>query len=510
MPDGESEQAWWLGRRVEICLLAGHVPEALALVRSWPYADRASGVLNAANSLAAHGQRPAARELLTDALGRVRDPQARYGLQAAFVNLFCTAPDVPMEEFTREMRRLERLAQASPGQQARFTEDREADARARGATDWLEAELRQQWRNGAGDIAAGDGLAKLYLDQKRWETLRALVAAINARPNLPETTLSGLAARLVKAGQAPMALALSERLCRRFPQNATYSLLRARARWDDGQRAEATKILDTLDASGIFREGSDVPAANLWLELGERAQARASLQRALERDPSGAHTGAVRRRLVALDLEDRRLDEATDLLPSAYRDASPAELVTLATLLDAAGLLVVDPSADLPGGDLPLTFARRAQWLVAVCERLQADRRTDDLWRLAQAHPELLPAAPALVASLRRTATAAQLPALAGCLREAIRRAEDPSPRLEHELARTLVRQAEASSDAATNFLTEAYELAPDDFAVVRPLAETFRRQGQTARAAEVLKPFLTADALPSEREAARQTLGVH
>ena len=218
----------------------------------------------------------------------------------------------------------------------------------------------------------------------------------------------------------------------------------------------------------------------------------------------------MRRRLVALDLEDRRADEANDLLPSAYRDASPAELATLATLLDAAGLLVVDASADLPGGDLPLTFSRRAQWLIAVCERLQADRRTDDLWRLAQAHPELLPAAPALAASLRRTATAAQLPVLAGCLREAIRRAEDPSPRLEHELARTLVRQAEASSDTAANFLTEAYELAPDDFAVVRSLAETFRRQGQAARAAEVLRPFLTADALPSEREAARQTLGVH
>ena len=102
------------------------------------------------------------------------------------------------------------------------------------------------------------------------------------------------------------------------------------------------------------------------------------------------------------------------------------------------------------------------------------------------------------------------MPALADCLREAIRRSEDTTPRLEHELARTLALLAETSPAGADNLLTEAYELAPDDFAVARPLADTFRRQGQQARANDVLKPFLTADALPSEREAARRTLGLN
>ena len=511
LPNSEAEQAWWLGRRIEIYLLTGHAPEAVALARGWARDGRAGGVIDAANSLAAHGQQPAARELLTDALSRASDPQTRYGLQAAFVSLCGRAADVTQDVFVREMRRLEHLAQASPGQQARFAEDRETLARARGATDWLEAELRRQWRDGAGDIAAGDGLARLYLDQKRWEPLRALVAAIDARPNLPETTLSALASRLVKAGQSPMALALAERLCRRFPQNAAYSLLRARARWDSGQRTEAAQALDALDAAGTFREASDAPAAALWLELGERARARASLQTALTRDPSGAHTGNVRRRLVALDLEDVHPDEAANLLASAYRDASPTDLATLAESLDGAGLLVINAAGDLPGGDdLPLTFARRAQWLAVVCGRLQTDGRGDDAWRLALANPDLFPAVPALAATLRRSATAAQLPALADALREAIRRAEDPSPRLEHELARTLVRQAEASPDTAANLLTQAYELAPDDFAVARPLAEAFRREGQAARAGDVLKPFLTADALPSERDAARQTLGLN
>ena len=511
-PDSEAEGAWWTARRVELFLLAGHSSEAVDLARTWVHDGRTAGVVEAANSLAAHGQRPAAREVLVDAIGRARDPQTRYGIQAAFIKIFCTGKDVPAEAFLRELRRLERFSRAAPGQAARYVEDRAAIVRARGESGPLEADLRRQWRDGAGDIAAADGLGRLYLDERRWEPLRSLVAAIEARPNLPETILSGLAQRLVKAGQAPVALGLSERLQRRFPQNPAYALLRARALWESGRREEAAGVLDALDASGIFRESPDAPAAALWLELGQRDRARASLQAALERDPSGVRSAVPRRRLVALDAEDKRLDQATGLFISAYRDPAAADLGSLVESLEAAGQLTVDAAGSLPGGELPLTFVRRAQLLAGVCGRLQTTGHADAAWRLALAHPELFPAVPTLVASLRQTATPAQLPALASSLREALRQALEASPRLQHELARTLARAAEtpvAGADA-TNLLTEAYELAPDEFAVARPLAEALRRQGQQARALEVLKPFLAAGALPSERNAARQTLGLN
>ena len=508
-PDSEPEQAWWLGKRVEIFLLSGHAAEAVALARRWAEEGHATGLLEAVNSLANGGQRPAAREILTEAVNRAREPTVRYALQAAFVRLFCTDKDVPTEVFLREVRRLEHLAQTTVGLSARYAEDRYNVARARGATDWLEAELRRQWRDGAGDIAAGDWLGRLYLDQKRWEPLRGLVAAIEVRPNLPETVLSGLASRLVNEGQPSMSLALFERLRRRFPQNAGYAVLRARALWVCDRRAEAAGVLDSLDAAGTFRETGDAPAAALWLELGERDRARASLQTALARSPQGTRAALLQRRLATLDIEDKRLDEAASLLATIYRDPTQTDLGLLMNYLDAAGQLVVNAAGDLPGGDLPLTFVRRAQLLAAVYGRLQTDGRADEARRLVEAHPELLAAAPKLAASLRQTATETQLPALISCLREAGRQSPSPSPRLEHELARTLVLAAKAPSADPTNLLTEAYEFASDDFSVARPLAEAFRSQGHQTRAADVLKTFLTADALPSEREAARRTLGL-
>ena len=185
--------------------------------------------------------------------------------------------------------------------------------------------------------------------------------------------------------------------------------------------------------------------------------------------------------------------------------------------LEAGGKLKGTPTGELPGGEVPLTFSRRAQLLEALCERLRRTDRKEAAFQLATAHPELLSMVPTLAVILRRDAGPEQFPALAKLLEEAIRQAEIPVDLLRSQLAKICLRQAELAVDSspsrrgeALNFLTQAYELEPGDFAVARSLAAAFRERHQDARAATVLKPFLQEDALPTERAAARHVLGLN
>ena len=432
-------------------------------------------------------------------------------MQRVFVDLFCTAQDVPPETFLREMRRLERFASIAPGQRAQYQTDRSALAIARGATEWLENELKQEWRGGAGDIAAGDLLAKLYFETKRWEPLHQLVAAVDARPNLPEQTLYSLALRLAETGHAALALPITERLYQRFPQNAEYVLLRARTLWDSGRRQDATRALEAADAANIFREGASSQAAGLWATLGERGRARLSLEETLARDPFAVRSAPTQVWLATFDLEDHRVDDAYRLLASAYRHPATADMEPLVNALAASGRLEADTGGDLPGGDLPMIFLRRAQLFAAVGERLRRDGHTDEAFSLIRAHPELLTEVPGFAEALRRNATAEQIPALTTLLETAVAGSEFGSPPLARMLAKLLLRSAEdapTGSADAMNLLTRAHELAPDDFAVSRFLAASFLTQGQSAQAAELLRPYLTEEALPSDRGAARHALG--
>ena len=516
-PVSESEQAWWFGRRVGLYLAAGRPREAVELARQWVTDGKTAGLTEAGSSLAMQGQRPAARELFTMAARNARDPLVRFQMQQALVQFVYTERDVPMDDFLREMRRLERFANAVPGQRQQYLQDRYTFAVARGATEWLENELQREWSEGQGEVAAGERLVDLYFETKRWDALQRLVAAVDARPNLPEQTLASLETKLVKAGRAAWALPVAERLCRRFPLNAEYTLTRARALWQAGLHEEAVRVLGVLDAGTVFREDHTGRAALVYLEFGERARAIASLEQTVALDPLAVRSVSLHCRLAALYVEDKRMDEAYRLLTVAYRNPSQTDLGTLVDYLQSAGRLEVNASGELPGGELPLTFLRRAQLLAAVYDRLHRTGRGQEAFRLAAAHPELLPAVPGLAATLRRNAVPEQVAALATLVESAISQAEGGSVKaLQSELAKLYVRRAGLLSanqppqtGEALNFLTQAYELAPDDFLVARPLAFAFRAQHQDARANAVLAPFLSADALPTERAAARQVLGM-
>ena len=141
---------------------------------------------------------------------------------------------------------------------------------------------------GRGEFSAGEQLVGFYLDTHQTEPLRHVVQAIDARPNLPEQSLAGIEKRLVAADLAGVALPLSERLFRRFPQNEVYGLVRAEVLWKTGQTAEAGRLLEALDGNACFREDLSVRIGALYEKLGEAERARSFYVRAVQRDPAGA------------------------------------------------------------------------------------------------------------------------------------------------------------------------------------------------------------------------------
>ncbi len=515
-PDAESDQSWWFGRRVELYIATGHAPEAVELAWQWVRDGKTDGLTVAGSDLAMRGQRPAARELFAAAVRLARDPLVRFQMQQALIQFVYVEKDTPMSDFVREMQRLERLADTAPGQSWKYAYDRYTFAIARGATEWLENELKGEWKDGQGDVGAGERLADLYFETKRWDPLQRLVAAFDARPNLPEQLLYSLETRLVKTGHAAWALPISDRLCRRFPLNADYIATRARALWQSGQRDEAIRVLDALDAAGVFRDDFAGRAALVYLEMGDRAHAISSLERTVALDPLAVRSAPLYCRLAALYLDDKRPDDAYALLAVAYRHPSQTDMEPLVNYLEGAGRLKIDAVCELPGGDLPLTFRRRAQLLSALYDRLQRSGHSGEAFRLAIAHPELLSAVPALATRLRTNAMPEQLPAVTRLVEDAIRQADGPAKPLENELAKLYVRRAELAaasqppqSDEALAFLKRADELEPADFSVARPLAVALQEQHRPADASTVLAPFLGAVALPTERASARQVLGM-
>ena len=501
-------------RLVRLYLTTGRTREAADLAREWIRDGRLDNIPEVAASFTEQGQRPIADELLAAAARRTHDPAVRFRLQQALVTQLAD-PSEPTPAFIREMRRLEGLADASDGLRYQFSSIQFELASKRGATEWLESELKKQWRGEQSNIVAGNKLALLYQNSKQEGPLREIVSTIDHRPNLPQEILFSLESRLVEGGYASLALPLSERLYRRFPQNEEFALMRARALWKSDHRDEATRLLDVVDAGSAFRDDFSGQIGLLYLELGDKARARASFERTVARDPLAVRTPDLHGRLAMLYVEDQRLAEAYRLLRAAYRNPAMADMEPLLDFLAASKRLKVDEAGHLPGGEFPLTFTRRAQLLAAVYDRLMPSARAEDGRRLVVAHPELLAAAPGLAARMSRDATPGEMSGLTALLENALSQMDPPAPRLRNELAKLYVRRAELALSGqppqpadAIDHLTRATQLQPDDFATARQLATLYREQKQDSRAAEVLKPFLTPEALPMERDQARQALG--
>ena len=464
------------------------------------------------------GQPSLIREWLRTAVRRARDPQTRFQIQQQLLQKDLASPTEPTAEFAREVRRLEKFAQALPALKSAYETARYTLARQRGADHWLEGELQREWREGRGEFAAGEQLVSFYLDTRQTEPLRRVVQAIDARPNLPEQSLAGIEKRLTDADLAGMALPLSERLFRRFPQNDLYGLDRAKVLWKTGQTAEADRLLEALNGSAFFREDLSARIGALYEELGDIERARSFYARAVQRDPSGMRSAAVCLRLAQIETRRKNLPEVRRLLQIAYRHPAAAnDLTPVVDFLQASGELGGSGSRGLPGAEFPLTFTKRGQLLTLVYQRLKTLGCLPEAQAMVAAHPGFLAVSPALAAAWRQDAKPEQVPAFIALLEDAAGLLDGPTPRLERDLAALYLRWSDDEANAnpqdvaaRLDHLARAQRFAPDDFEVARRLAALCWENNQADRAAAALQPFLAYDAVPAEREQARALLARH
>ena len=507
-----------VGQLADLYLRTGRTDQAKDLVLGLLKTNSLESLPGVAQAFAQAGQQPLIREWLRTAVRRARDPQTRFQLQQQLLQNNLASPTEPAAEFAREMRRLEKFAQALPALKSVYETARYALARQRGADHWLEGELQRGWREGRGEFAAGEQLVSFYLDTRQTEPLRRVVEAIDTRPNLPEQSLAGIEKRLTDANLAGMALPLAERLYRRFPQNDLYGLDRAKVLWKTGQTAEADRLLEALDGSAFFREDLSARIGALYEELGETERARSFYVRAVQRDPAGERSAAVCLRLAQIEIRRKNLPEVRRLLQIVYRQPAAAnDLTPLVDFLQASGELSGSGSRGLPGAEFPLTFTKRGQLLTLVYQRLKTLGRLPEAQAMVATHPGFLAVSPALTAAWRQDAKPEQAPAFIASLEDAAGLLDGPTARLSRDLATLYLRRSDDEANAnpqdmaaRLEHLARAQRFAPDDFEVARRLAALCWENQQADRAVAALQPFLAYDAVPAEREQARELLARH
>ena len=153
---------------------------------------------------------------------------------------------------------------------------------------------------------------------------------------------------MIKTGHAAWALPISERLCRRFPQNADYTLMRARALWQSGRHDEAVQVLDILEAQRVFQDNFSGDVARLYAELGDRARAISSLELTTALDPNAVRSLPLYCELAKFYLMDGRSDEAGRLLATAYRNPVQSDMEPLMDYFEATGKLMANSNGELP------------------------------------------------------------------------------------------------------------------------------------------------------------------
>ena len=490
---------------------AGRIEDARVLGEHLVEDDSAAALPAVAEILAAAGQKGVARELLSSAVRRKRDPRLRYYAQQALVALYATPAD-DLAAFTREMHRLEQFAHADPALRNTFAAARYQFARQRRAYDWLEGELRRAWGDSNGDLTAGENLVALSLETHRDDRLAETVAAIDHHPDLPEQMLHTLEEQLVQNGQGPLALPMLERLRGRFPQNVAYAEDQARAFWQAGRRDDAASVLERLDATSVFHEEIVGQAGAVYAELGDKARAREKFETAVRHDDPVVRYPWIDLRLAQFDLEDHHPADARHRLKLAYRNPTCTDPTPLIDYLAASEKsLEASARGSFVFGDFPLTYLRRAQLLAAIVTRLGDHGKDADARRWVDAHPELVPGAPGLIGVIGNKLGPADLPAFVGLMETVAEQTQTPPPMFERELAALYLRWAQMDAvnpGDALDHLARAHELAPDDFEIARHLATACIAQNQRERAVSALAGFLGPDALPDDRKEAQQTLG--
>ena len=269
------------------------------------------------------------------------------------------------------------------------------------------------------------------------------------------------------------------------------------------------------------RENIDAEIGATCVELGDAAVARLYLERAVGSDPLASHTPQAHLQLAGLDMDAGRWSDARRHLRAAWRVPSRDEFAGLARYLCAISPPGPDGAARLGGRDFPLSFIQRAKLLLPLTAALDKAGRREDATELLTARPSWLTVAPEYVQTLREHLSPddAQAPAkLASLIEATVAQADPPCLYLNRQLAALYTAFAERelgaegvpvprATEIAAEQLGRARVLAPDYFPAAKRLARLQIEQGKGVVAAQTLRDFLAADALPEHRAEAAALL---
>ncbi len=423
---GQDEAA---SRLTQLYLAANRVDDARQLAQTLAREGKYEALPNIASDLARSGQHGIARELLTAAVRRVHEPNLRFRLQQTLVGLSPASGD-DLRGFLIGMKRLETLARDMPTARNSWEAIRYKLARQAGADAWLEQELARRWDGGRGDYNAGERLAALCIETRQDDRLRETITAFDHRPLLPDQLLFGLENALVQAGHASLALPISERLCRRFPQNIDYALGRATVLWKSERHEEACRLLERVEAGAVLRDDVTERVALVYLGLGAKEHAQATFEGVVQSDPAAVRSPGSFLQLARLYSDEGRGREAASLLRVAYRQDACDDFHPLVQALAASGQLEGSRALEMPAADFPLSFHRRARLLGAVYDFLIQQARVSEARSLWLKYPEFLADNPGSAADLCRDLPMPELPGCVQALQTAADQFFNPLPRL--------------------------------------------------------------------------------
>ena len=238
---------------------------------------------NLASSIANKGWKKPAAALLQYAMRKAVKPRAAFELQVKIIGL--VSPREERSLFDRLMGRLEKIAGNDPESldlflalqidvASKFQMEEEYSRR------WVDA-----WRNGGGTVADGMMLAEYDSQKNKGVELRGVCVALLAKRDIDSHSLGRLNWILAHAGFYDLAAKSSEMLCHRNPADVNRALDRIRNLHRSGQKAWALSALENLRAREVFDDTITGRVAEVYLEMGNTAEARQAFVAAIRADP---------------------------------------------------------------------------------------------------------------------------------------------------------------------------------------------------------------------------------
>ena len=468
-------------------------------------ANAATATFVVADALVARNDADAARAVLRQAVARAGDPRRQFPLQAKLVELLPS--EHPPAATMREFRKLREMA--SEGESlATYFESAQRAATRLAREEEFERELREQWNDGDGPVAAGVALLAWTIERNEAAGLDALCDELLFHRDASKTELGRIAGLLAGTARPGLEVKALERIARTDPMEPAHMILWAQRLHRLGKVEDAFGVLEELGWRAVLNREIPGKVAQALVELGAPDRARRHFADALQFDPD-ARNSSVHLAFAGVLLEKQELGEARRVLQAVYRNPGNREYGRLLDYLDARGHL---ETLDEQIGDFGIENTRLPMVGAELLKHYERKREVVAAAKLLTEHPELISAG--VLPRLRALAkTREHFIAVAEVLEQTLAELYKFAPEAEEELAHLELAWAEfelAQSDraAAIKHLEHGHELRPEHFAIAKKLSGLYGEAAEPQKAIDTLQAFITASRNPAEKEQGRQLLG--